>query len=120
MRSCTRRPTGLSAKAVTTAVSRPKQRLRPRATLYSPPPSQAWKVRVVVTRPSPGSRRSITSPRATRSQRQRSFGLTVRAIFETYLPGARQYPIRGGGESGLGGRLDLHVARGLRRQLPVR
>jgi hypothetical protein len=29
----------LSANAVTTAVSRPKQRFSPRATLYSPPPS---------------------------------------------------------------------------------
>ena len=47
MRSWTSRPTGLSTSAVTIAVSRPKQRLRPRATLYSPPPSQTWKVRVV-------------------------------------------------------------------------
>ena len=39
----TSRPTGLSANAVTMAVRRPKQRFRPRATLYSPPPSQAWK-----------------------------------------------------------------------------
>ena len=47
MKSCSRRPTGSSAKAVTTAVSRPKQRFSPRATLYSPPPSQTSKVRVV-------------------------------------------------------------------------
>ena len=40
IRSSTRRPTGLSASAVTIAVLRPKQRFNPRATLYSPPPSQ--------------------------------------------------------------------------------
>src|SRR3954447_18395980 len=113
MRSCTRRPTGLSAKAVTTAVSRPKQRLRPRATLYSPPPSQAWKVRVVVTRPSPGSRRNITSPSATRSQRQRSFGFTVRPMF------SRTSRARDNTRSALGSGLDLHVAGRLGRELPV-
>src|ERR1041385_4692246 len=80
MRSWTRRPTALSASAVTTAASIPKQRLRPRATLYSPPPSQTWNVRVVATRPSPGSRRSITSPRLTMSQRQSFFDFTVKAV----------------------------------------
>src|SRR5215510_8040376 len=80
MRSCTSRPTGLSTSAVTIAVSSPKQRLRPRATLYSPPPSQTWKLRVVWMRPSPGSRRSITSPRLTRSKRQPAFGFTLRDI----------------------------------------
>src|SRR5260221_8392830 len=97
MRSCTRRPTGLSAKAVTTAVSKPKQRLSPRATLYSPPPSQHWKPRVVATRPSPGSRRNITSPKAIRSQRQLSFDLTassdiVRRYYKQYAePGMRHF-----------------------------
>ena len=43
IRSSTRRPTALSTSAVTTAVRSPKQRRRPRATLYSPPPSQTWK-----------------------------------------------------------------------------
>src|SRR5580692_7112951 len=75
MRSCTSRPTGLSANAVTTAVSRPKARLRPRATLYSPPPSETRKSRVVVIRPSPGSNRSMISPRATRSKRHSDLGL---------------------------------------------
>src|ERR1017187_2065847 len=69
------RPTGLSANAETSAVSRPKQRFNPRATLYSPPPSQHLKLRVVAMRPSPGSRRNMTSPRLTRSQRQSDFGL---------------------------------------------
>src|SRR5260221_104279 len=78
-RSWTRRPTGLSTRAVTTAVSSPKQRFSPRATLYSPPPSKTWKPRVVWMRPSPGSRRSMTSPRLTRSQRQASRGLGARA-----------------------------------------
>src|SRR5688572_3591020 len=76
MRSWTRRPTGLSTRAVTTAVSSPKQRLRPRATLYSPPPSHTWNVRVVWMRPSPGSSRSMTSPRLTRSKRQSALCLT--------------------------------------------
>ena len=40
MKSSTSRPTSLSANAVTTAVRSPKQRRSPRATLYSPPPSQ--------------------------------------------------------------------------------
>src|SRR5947208_3472837 len=62
MRSSTRRPTGLSASAVTMAVRRPKHLRRPRATLYSPPPSQTRNSRAVLTRMSPGSRRSITSP----------------------------------------------------------
>ena len=57
------------------AVSKPKQRLSPRATLYSPPPSQARKWRVVEMRSSPGSRRSMTSPRLTRSHMQLLFGL---------------------------------------------
>ena len=35
---------GLSASAVTMAVLRPKQRRRPRATLYSPPPSHTSKL----------------------------------------------------------------------------
>ena len=73
MRSSISRPTGLSASAVTIAVRRPKQRRSPRATLYSPPPSQTSKLRVVAMRRSPGSSRSITSPSATRSQRQASF-----------------------------------------------
>ena len=37
-------PIGFFAKAVMTAVRMPKHRLSPRATLYSPPPSQARKV----------------------------------------------------------------------------
>src|SRR5882724_10557704 len=78
MRSCTRRPTGLSANAVTTAVSRPKQRLSPRATLYSPPPSQTSKERAVAMRFSPGSKRTMISPRLTRSQRHCCFDLICR------------------------------------------
>src|SRR5258707_9537520 len=62
------------------AVSKPKQRLRPRATLYSPPPSQAWNIRVVATRVSPGSSRSMTSPSETRSKRDFDFGLIVRPM----------------------------------------
>jgi hypothetical protein len=67
MRSSTSRPTSLSHSAVTTAVRRPKQRRSPRATLYSPPPSQTRNERAVRMRSSPGSSRSITSPSDTRS-----------------------------------------------------
>src|SRR5216683_1026563 len=84
MRSCSRRPTGSSVNAVTTVVSRPKQRLRPRATLYSPPPSQTSKLRVVAMRRSPGSKRTMTSPRLTRSQRHCSFGLIFRGMRRPY------------------------------------
>src|SRR5690242_220238 len=56
------------------AVSIPKQRFSPRATLYSPPPSQTSNVRVVWIRRSPGSSRSMTSPRLTMSQRHSSLG----------------------------------------------
>src|SRR5450755_1055984 len=67
MRSSIKRPMALSASAVMMAVSKPKQRRSPRATLYSPPPSHARNSRAVLMRMSPGSRRSITSPRLTRS-----------------------------------------------------
>src|SRR4029077_2409229 len=77
-RSCSRRPTGSSANAVTTAVSKPKQRLSPRATLYSPPPSQTSNERVVAMRFSPGSKRTMISPRLTRSQRHCCFDLICR------------------------------------------
>src|SRR4051794_40034974 len=74
IRSSSRPPTGLSAIAVTIAVRRPKHRRRPRATLYSPPPSETANVRVVAILPSPGSKRSITSPSATRSYLHSSGG----------------------------------------------
>src|SRR6266403_1280680 len=78
MRSWSSLPTGSSVKAVTIAVSRPKQRLSPRATLYSPPPSQTSKERVVAMRFSPGSKRTMISPRLTRSQRHCCFDLICR------------------------------------------
>ena len=53
-RSSISRPTGLSANAVTTAVRIPKQRARPRATLYSPPPSQAGRCGSSRSGPRPG------------------------------------------------------------------
>src|SRR5882724_9978029 len=62
------------------AVSSPKHRFNPRATLYSPPPSLTSKRRVVQMRYSPGSKRSITSPKLTRSQRQVSFCLMLKDI----------------------------------------
>src|ERR1700731_17409 len=86
MRSCSSLPTGSSVNAVTTAVSRPKQRFSPRATLYSPPPSQTSKDRAVAMRRSPGSSRTMTSPKLTRSQRQSSFGLIVNPMLSPRLP----------------------------------
>src|SRR5438876_1690919 len=77
MKSSNSRPTSLSAKAVHTAVRKPKQRRSPRATLYSPPPSQALNSRAVRTRPSPGSRRSMISPRARRSYLQAEAGFKL-------------------------------------------
>jgi hypothetical protein len=49
----------------------PKHFRRPREVLYSPPPSQAVNERAVRIRPSPGSRRSMTSPRETCSKAHR-------------------------------------------------
>src|SRR5258708_3945233 len=63
------------------AESRPKQRFNPRATLYSPPPSLTRKSRAVQILYSPGSKRSMTSPRLIKSQRHASFGLMERGIF---------------------------------------
>src|ERR1017187_1168802 len=90
IRSSIRRPTGLSASAVTTAVFNPKQRRKPRATLYSPPPSHTRNWRAVATRTSPGSSRSITSPRLTRSHLHSSF-LRITRLF--LPPAVIQAPI---------------------------
>ena len=58
----------LAAVAVAMAARRPKHLRKARAVLYSPPPSQTWNWRAVRTRPAPGSKRNITSPRARQSQ----------------------------------------------------
>jgi len=84
MKSSMRRPTSLSAKAVQTAVRNPKQRRSPRATLYSPPPSQTWNCRAVRILPSPGSSRSMISPRASRSYWQPLTGLRCRRATGSY------------------------------------
>src|SRR6267142_858020 len=78
MKSSINRPTSLSANAVQTAVLSPKHRRIPRATLYSPPPSQTLNSRAVLTRPSPGSKRSMISPNATRSNLHEAAGLMFR------------------------------------------
>ena len=72
IRSSSNCPIGFFANAVMTVVRMPKHRLSPRATLYSPPPSQARKVRAVWMRSSPGSSRSMTSPRLMQSHLQPS------------------------------------------------
>src|SRR5882724_11363967 len=78
VKSSSNRPTSLSANAVATAVRKPKQRRNPRATLYSPPPSQTLNSRVERIRPSPGSNRSIISPRESRSYLQEPGGFSCR------------------------------------------
>src|SRR5450830_1429098 len=85
MKSSTRRPISLSARAVTIAARSPNARRRPRATLYSPPPSQARKDLAVRMRPSPGSRRSITSPRDTASKRHSDAGRMLRSAIVILL-----------------------------------
>src|SRR5674476_744430 len=85
MKSSTRRPLSLSASAVTIAPRRPNARRRPRATLYSPPPSQARNDLAVRIRPSPGSRRSITSPRDTASKRHTDAGRMLRSAIVILL-----------------------------------
>src|SRR4030095_3109935 len=85
MRSSISRPTALSANDVTTAVSKPKHRLSPRATVYSPPPSQTSKRRVVAMRRSPGSNRSMTSPSASKSQRTSDLGLMTKLSMPSSL-----------------------------------
>src|SRR5882762_5303388 len=85
MKSSSNRPTSLSASAVQTAVLRPKQRRSPRATLYSPPPSQTLNSRAERTRPSPGSSRSMISPSATRSYLHDPAGLSSTVAMALWL-----------------------------------
>ena len=106
MKSSTRWPTSLSTKAVQTAVFRRKHFRSPREVLYSPPPSQARNSRAVRTRPSPGSRRSITSPREIWSKPHEAAGLIgrlmvegSRAKAEARAP-ARRFPVGKIGASG--------------------
>src|SRR5205807_1311282 len=100
IKSSSSRPTGSSTNAVTTAVSSPKQRFSPRATLYSPPPSHTSNDRAVAIRRSPGSNRTITSPRLSRSHRHSFFGLIVSAFAflnsNHLLSSERQRPLRQG------------------------
>src|SRR5258708_30922237 len=67
------------------AVFNPKQRLSPRATLYSPPPSHTLNSRACAILVSPGSSRSITSPRATRSQRHFDLSLITRLYMGSHF-----------------------------------
>src|SRR5262245_35770181 len=85
MKSSSKRPTSLSANAVQTAVLKPKQRRKPRATLYSPPPSQALNSRAVRTLPSPGSNRSMISPKAIMSYLHEPAGLISRIAMLIWL-----------------------------------
>ena len=80
IKSSIRCPISLSASALITAVFSPKHLRNPRATLYSPPPSQALNCRAVRTRPSPGSRRSMISPRETSAYAQLEGDLISSAI----------------------------------------
>ena len=71
--SSIRYPISFLTKAVTTAVLKPKHFARPLATLYSPPPSDALNPLEVLILPSPGSKRSITSPKDNSSYIHLSF-----------------------------------------------
>src|SRR5664280_1368679 len=103
MKSSTRRPISLSASDVTIAARWPNARRRPRATLYSPPPSQARKDLAVRMRPSPGSRRSITSPRDTASKRHADAGRMLRsAIVKLLRLVSRSVVVRRGSAFGEG------------------
>src|ERR1035441_3011236 len=109
-----RRPTGLSASAETSPARRPTQRFKPRATLYSPPPSETEKVRVVATRPSPGSRRSITSPRAIRSYRHSRAGRSSRMLMARRLASPRRGPLVRAARPGRSGRTGIRGRAGAR------
>ena len=63
MKSSTSQPRSFSGSAVTTAARLPQHLRMARATLYSPPPSQTCELRALRTRPKPGSKRSMTSPK---------------------------------------------------------
>src|SRR5882724_1737596 len=82
-KSSINRPISLSANAVQTAVFKPKTRRSPRAALYSPPPSQTLNSRAARTRPSPGSRRSMISPRASKSYLHEAAGLMFSMVIES-------------------------------------
>ena len=71
-----------------TPVFNPKHFRRPRITLYSPPPSHTWKFLAVRILPSPGSRRSMTSPNETASYLHSALLFSFRSIVPplcTYL-----------------------------------
>ena len=80
MQSSTSRPTGLSANAVAIAVRSPKHRRRPARHVVLAAALPDLKCRVVCVRPSPGSRRSITSPKLRQSQRRAPSGITIEFI----------------------------------------
>src|ERR1700733_14383016 len=63
MKSSTSQPRSFLGRAVTTLARLPQHLRMARATLYSPPPSHTWNWRAVRTRPKPGSKRSMISPK---------------------------------------------------------
>src|SRR5512138_3347299 len=85
IRSSTSQPTSLIGRAVTTEERLPQHLRMARQTLYSPPPSHTWKMRVVRTRPKPGSRRSITSPSETQSHLVSEAGRILRISSAMFL-----------------------------------
>ena len=80
MKSSTSQPRSFFGSAVTTAARLPQHLRMARATLYSPPPSQTWKLRELRTRPKPGSKRSITSPKEAQSHRVSLSGRIFRIV----------------------------------------
>ena len=83
IKSSSNLPISLSANAVMIPVRNPKHRLKPRATLYSPPPSHTSNLRAVRTRACSGSSRNMISPSEIRSYLHESDSF----IFKTDISG---------------------------------
>src|SRR4051794_32125638 len=80
MKSSSSQPRSFFGIAVTTAARLPQHFRIARATLYSPPPSHTWKERALRTRPKPGSKRSMTSPKDMQSHRVSAADLIFNSV----------------------------------------
>ena len=89
MKSSTNQPRSFLGKAVTTLARLPQHLRMARATLYSPPPSHTWNWRAVRTRPKPGSKRSMISPKDTQSHFTSLAGRIVNTSLMAYFPRMR-------------------------------
>src|SRR5260221_9463179 len=89
MKSSSSQPRSFLGMAVTTAARLPQHFRIARATLYSPPPSHTWNERALRTRPKPGSKRSITSPKDMQSHFVSDADLIFSAVSVMLLPSNR-------------------------------